>query len=333
MPVFGFNSAFLGNLPRKSTAHGTILDFDRSDLQKDAMESMPPPLPATPPPSAPRQPRGDWWSRNWKWFVPTGCLTLVAMGVAFVVCIFLLVFSVLKSTDVYKTALERAKSDDRVVGALGSPIRTGMFTSGKINATGPSGDADIGIPISGPKGKATIYAVATKSAGKWEFSKLAVQVDGGEMIDLNESTESASADESKMENEEAGDERIEAITLAREDHGKLHPVKNFKQADNPEHIVVVLTDGNERDTHQNDLDKPECWRRDEPETLDERPGHGRIKSPRRLLAFQQQRQIISAGRLQDRRLSRRRTDSDRALQSAVNRRYFSDRSLLHKTNL
>jgi hypothetical protein len=143
------------------------------------MEPTPPPLSSTPPPpSAPRQPRGDWWSRNWKWFVPTGCLTLIAIGVAFIVCIFLLVFSVLKSTDVYKAALERAKSDDRVVGALGSPIRAGMFTSGKINATGPSGDADIGIPISGPKGKATIYAVAIKSAGKWEFSKLAVQVDG-----------------------------------------------------------------------------------------------------------------------------------------------------------
>lgn len=65
------------------------------------------------------------------------------------------------------------------------------------------------------------------------------------MIDLNESTEAAGADESKMENEEAGDERIEAITLAREDHGRLHSVKNFEQADNPEHIVVVLTDGNE----------------------------------------------------------------------------------------
>ena len=36
---------------------------------------------------------------------------------------------------------------------------------------------DIAIPISGPKAKGTIYAVGTKSAGKWEFSKLAVQVD------------------------------------------------------------------------------------------------------------------------------------------------------------
>jgi hypothetical protein len=35
--------------------------------------------------------------------------------------------------------------------------------------------------------KATLYAIGTKLAGTWTFSKLAVQVDGGELIDLNES--------------------------------------------------------------------------------------------------------------------------------------------------
>jgi cytochrome oxidase complex assembly protein 1 len=222
---------------------GTVLDFEHGDLQKAAMESTPPPLSSTPPPSAP-QPRAGWWSRNWKWFVPTGCLTLIALGVAFFVCILVLVFSVIKSSDAYRTALDRAKKDDRVVAALGTPIHDGLVPSGKTNVSGPSGEADLAIPISGPKGKATIYVVGTKSAGKWDFSKLAVQIDGGQMIDLTES-ESADENESQMENEETADERIETITLAREDHGKLHSVKNFKQADNPEHIVVVLTDGNE----------------------------------------------------------------------------------------
>ncbi len=56
---------------------------------------------------------------------------------------------------------------------------------------GASGQADIAIPISGPKGKATIYAVATKSGGKWTYSKLTVQVvGGGDEIDLNEGVES-----------------------------------------------------------------------------------------------------------------------------------------------
>ena len=70
--------------------------------------------------------RPNWWKRNWKWFVPTGCFTFIVLAVLFVVCIMFFVFSVLKSSDVYKTAVERAKNDQRVVAALGTPIREGL---------------------------------------------------------------------------------------------------------------------------------------------------------------------------------------------------------------
>jgi hypothetical protein len=199
-----------------------------------------------PPPSIPQLPRGNWWQRNWKWFVPTGCLTLIAMAVLFVACIVFLVFSVMKSSDAYKIAIARAKSDQRVVAALGTPISEGMFSSGKTNVNGPSGEADIAIPISGPKGKATIYAVATKSEGAWSFSKLNVKIAGsGETIDLNE-TESASKEEEPAKKKGAthASVRVESITLARENGDQLKPVKNFRRADNPEHIVVTLSEGN-----------------------------------------------------------------------------------------
>lgn len=154
----------------------------------------------------------------------------------------------MKSSDAYKTAVARAKSDDRVVAALGTPIREGMFASGKANVNGPSGEADLAIPISGPKGKATIYAVATKSMGRWIFSKLAVQVEGdSEMIDLNENPKSSSKGEDQASDESGWDKsnvKIESITLAREEGDELKPVKNFKRADNPEHIVVTLSEGN-----------------------------------------------------------------------------------------
>jgi len=224
-----------------------FLDFIFFDRQKDAMESSSPATPPPPLPSTPQPPRRNWWSRNWKWFVPTGCLTFVVLAVLFVVCIVFFVFSVLKSSDAYKTALARAKSDQRVVAALGTPIRDGLVPSGKTNVNGPSGEADIGIPISGPKGKATIYAVATKSMGTWNFSKLAVQVEGGEMIDLNENPESSSKGEDRTSEESGWDKStasVQSITLAREEDGELKPVKNFKRADNPEHIVVTLSEEN-----------------------------------------------------------------------------------------
>lgn len=161
------------------------------------------------------------------------------------VCIVFFVFSVLKSSDAYQTALTRAKNDPRVVAALGSPIKDGLVPSGKTNVNGSSGDADITIPISGPKGKATIYAVGTKSDGKWQFSKLAVQVDGGEMIDLNQRSAAAKVPENEETEEQTADERVESITLAREESGRFRPVKNFKPADNPQHIVVKLAEGAE----------------------------------------------------------------------------------------
>jgi hypothetical protein len=72
-----------------------------------------------------------------------------------------------------------------VVAALGSPIDEGWYLSGTTNVNGASGDADLSIPISGPKGKGTIYAVATKSAGEWTYSKLMVKIEStGATIDL-----------------------------------------------------------------------------------------------------------------------------------------------------
>jgi hypothetical protein len=226
---------------RESRINQKLLDLDLVGAQKDAMEPTP-----APPPLSPQPPRGNWWTRNWKWFVPTGCLTLVAMTVLFVACIVFLVFSVMKSSDAYKIAVARAKSDQRVGAALGTPISEGMFSSGKTNVNGQSGEADLGIPISGPKGKATIYAVATKSEGTWSFSKLDVKIDGtGETIDLNE-TDSASKEEEPARKKSGthANVRVASITLARDQGDELKPVKNFKRTDNPEHIVVTLSEGN-----------------------------------------------------------------------------------------
>jgi hypothetical protein len=132
------------------------------------------------------QPAPGWWSRNWKWFVPTGCcLTPLVLGGAFLAFVGLVVFGALKQSDAYKMAVARAKADSRVVAALGSPISEGWYLSGTTNVNGASGDADLSIPISGPKGKGTIYAVATKSAGEWTYSKLVVKIGStGESIDL-----------------------------------------------------------------------------------------------------------------------------------------------------
>jgi hypothetical protein len=137
-----------------------------------------------PPAGMPGQ-RTSWWSRNWKWFVPAGCLTIIFLFIAFVGGIVMIVFGSMKQADVYKEAVARAQSDPAVVQKLGSPIEPGIFLSGNIYVNGPSGHAKIAIPIHGPKAKGTIYVEATKSAGSWNYRLMQVAVDGEDTrIDL-----------------------------------------------------------------------------------------------------------------------------------------------------
>ena len=113
---------------------------------------------------------GNWWNRNWKWFFPVGCLGVIVLLIGFGALIVYLIFGFVKSAETYKQAVLKAKTHSAVVEALGQPIEEGLFVTGNINISGSSGESDLAIPISDPKGKVTMYAVATKSAGKWTFS-------------------------------------------------------------------------------------------------------------------------------------------------------------------
>jgi cytochrome oxidase complex assembly protein 1 len=130
-------------------------------------------------------PRPNWWQRNWKWFVPTGCLVLLALCAAFVFSLVVFVFSVIRHTDVFKDALEKAKANPQVQAELGEPIREGWWLTGEVRTVGPTGNADIAIPLKGSRKNGTLYAVAQKSAGKWTYDRLEVEVEGrAERIDL-----------------------------------------------------------------------------------------------------------------------------------------------------
>lgn len=118
----------------------------------------------------------NWLGRNWKWFVPLlGCMGLTFL-IGLVALVVALVVGAMRSSDVYNGAVARAKLDPSVVLALGTPIGEGWFVTGNIQMSGSSGHADFSIPIHGPKGAATIYAIATKSAGQWKFTTLVVEV-------------------------------------------------------------------------------------------------------------------------------------------------------------
>ena len=148
--------------PKRSVAKRFAFEVENS------VEQNPPPISSTAKP--------NWWKRNWKWCVPLGCFSIAVLFVVFVGSVMLIVFSAVKSTDVYKDALARAKVHPAVIDALGFPITEGFLVSGNTNVNGAAGEANLSIPIAGPKGKGTIYVAARKSLGQWNYSGLVAEI-------------------------------------------------------------------------------------------------------------------------------------------------------------
>ncbi len=122
--------------------------------------------------------QGSWLSRHWGKTLVLGCFGLILAFTALATLIVMVAFGAMKSSDVYKTAVARAKANPQVVAKLGTPIQEGFLVSGNIDASPGRGTAKLTIPISGPRGTANIFADAEKRGADWEFSVLEVVIEG-----------------------------------------------------------------------------------------------------------------------------------------------------------
>jgi len=127
---------------------------------------------------------------SWRQRQPRQFYTAIGVGAALtlagvIALVFTVIVGFIKSSDAYVGALARAKASPAVVAALGFPLAEGWLVTGNIHVSGPTGLAELAIPVSGPKGKATIYVEATKHLGEWQFDHLIVQLEiTRERIDL-----------------------------------------------------------------------------------------------------------------------------------------------------
>jgi hypothetical protein len=135
-------------------------------------------IPELPPPAL-TLPR-SWFSRNWKWLVPTLILGLVLLLILVVGGLLTFVFGLLKSSEPYQHAVAVASSKPDVVRELGTPIVPAWYVSGNINVSNSSGDANLAIPLHGKLRRGTVYVVAKMTDGAWTYDKLQVLVDGQE---------------------------------------------------------------------------------------------------------------------------------------------------------
>jgi Cytochrome oxidase complex assembly protein 1 len=127
-------------------------------------------------------PHRSWLVRNWKWLLLVAFLAVIV----FVAGLFTLIMGGMRSSDVAKEAVARAQASPLVTQRLGAAIDEGWMMSGSINvAAGGTGDADLAVPITGPKGKGTVYVTARKIAGTWNYTQMVAAIEGGgEKIDL-----------------------------------------------------------------------------------------------------------------------------------------------------
>ena len=150
----------------------------------------PPPLPANYPPQPP--PIGgpiQQGASNKKWIFwgCGGCLGLLVIGGIAAFFIFKGIIGLLEQSPPYQDGLAKAQSSAEVKAALGEPIETDGMVSGNINYNNDTGNADLIVPIKGPKGTGTLHIKSAKASGQnWSSSTLSVTPQGGQPIDLLE---------------------------------------------------------------------------------------------------------------------------------------------------
>ena len=88
-------------------------------------------------PSAGRPRRRGWWSRNWRWFVPTLLLTTLVLCGGGVLGFYLFNVKPLRLEPYPTGGMQLVQKDARVIDRLGQPIRNvTLVPSGERNVNG-----------------------------------------------------------------------------------------------------------------------------------------------------------------------------------------------------
>lgn len=95
------------------------------------------------------------------------------------------IFGSFKDAAIYQEALTRARANEAVQEALGTPIEADWWVTGSMRQNGSMESAQIQIPIYGPRARGTLYVDGRGINNEWTFFILAVEVDG-ETIDLTD---------------------------------------------------------------------------------------------------------------------------------------------------
>jgi hypothetical protein len=121
-----------------------------------------------------------WWSRSWRWFLPTLLLVIVVLGGG---AIYWSLFTRIFHLDVCQSGMQAIQASNEVQQALGQPITPvcwGVPPSTRLEA----GEKDVRWEIEGPKGKAKAHVHARLLQGQWAIDVLEVTLGNGRRLSI-----------------------------------------------------------------------------------------------------------------------------------------------------
>ena len=132
------------------------------------------------------QKQKSWFGRNWLWLLPVGgCLTVILLLVFGIGAAVFGVSKMISGSEPYEYAVEKASSNDIVIGLLGENIETDGMMNGNISLDNNDGHVDIKIPLKGSKGKGSVTIIGEKKNGVWDYEQIYVTIkSSGEQINL-----------------------------------------------------------------------------------------------------------------------------------------------------
>jgi hypothetical protein len=160
----------------------------------------------------------SWWSRNWKWAAPLGCLIPILLCGGCLMSFVYGVWTTVTTSAPYQDSLAAAQASPAVREALGQPIEPQLVFQGRYDSSNGQGFADLHYGIAGPDGEGTVYVAGEFFNDAWIYQEMRVRLDTGEEIDLrpesdvpDEAAEPAPRDETAATGDSDGDASNERI--------------------------------------------------------------------------------------------------------------------------
>lgn len=91
------------------------------------------------------------------------------------------VTNMIRASDPYKMAIRQAEGSTCVHALIGTPLKEGWLTTGRIEESSDRGSANLSIPVRGTVGKGRLLVTAEKRQGSWTISTLSLARDRGEI--------------------------------------------------------------------------------------------------------------------------------------------------------